>query len=59
MADALRAGRRIDWKPESGGISLEAAGDFEGAIACYDRALAADPKIGIRCRADQIRKRMS
>jgi Tetratricopeptide repeat len=40
------------------GICLESAGDFEDALACYDRALAADPKIGVKRRADQIRKRL-
>ena len=37
------------------GEILEAQGDREGALALWDRALAADPKVGIRRRADALR----
>ncbi|HEX4050326.1 MAG TPA: tetratricopeptide repeat protein [Steroidobacteraceae bacterium] len=41
------------------GELLEAAGELEQALKSYDDALAFNPKIGIKRRADQLKKLMS
>ena len=38
------------------GQCWEARGDLAGALAAYDAALAIYPKVGIKRRADRIRK---
>ncbi|WP_409019835.1 tetratricopeptide repeat protein [Brevundimonas vesicularis] len=38
------------------GSCLEVLGDYPGALRSYDAALALDPKIGVKRRADQLHK---
>lgn len=40
------------------GSCLEVLGDCPGALRSYDAALALDPKIGVKRRADQLRKEL-
>lgn len=41
------------------GMCLEASGMPRDALACYDKALVLNPKIGVKRRADQIRKNLA
>jgi len=41
------------------GICLDAQGVMQEALDCYDKALVLDSKIGVKRRADQIRKILS
>jgi hypothetical protein len=41
------------------GVCLDAHGTPQAALSCYDQALALDPKIGVRGRADQLRKKLA
>lgn len=41
------------------GTALEALGDTTGALAAYDKALALKPKIGVKRKADALRKALS
>jgi hypothetical protein len=41
------------------GICLESRGAGQAALSCYDKALALDRKIGIKRRADQLRKALT
>jgi hypothetical protein len=41
---------------KSRGICLEAIAEAKQALAAYDEALALDPKIGVKRRADQLRR---
>lgn len=38
------------------GVCLEAIGQHAKALATYDQALALDPRVGVKRRADQLRK---
>ena len=38
------------------GMCFETQNDPTGALDSYDRALASDPKVGVKRRADQLRK---
>jgi len=40
----------------SRGTCLEALADLREALACYDEALSLDPKVGVKRRADALRK---
>ncbi|WP_347338884.1 tetratricopeptide repeat protein [Bradyrhizobium nanningense] len=40
----------------SRGTCLEALADLKEALACYDKALSLDPKVGVKRRADSLRK---
>lgn len=40
------------------GACLEVIEDFTSALACYEEALALDPKIGVKRRYEQLRKRL-
>lgn len=40
------------------GSCLEVLGDYPGALRSYDSALALDPKIGVKRRADRMRKEL-
>jgi hypothetical protein len=44
------------WAMKLRGLCIDARGDLHGALGCYERALALDPKVGVRRRAEQIRK---
>jgi tetratricopeptide (TPR) repeat protein len=41
---------------KSRGICLEALAEVKQALAAYDEALTLDPKVGVKRRADQLRK---
>lgn len=41
---------------KSRGICLEAVADLTQALACYEEALRLDPKVGVKRRADTLRK---
>lgn len=41
------------------GICLEASGAPTDALVCYEKALALNPKVGVKRRADQLRKAMT
>ncbi|MCK1504566.1 tetratricopeptide repeat protein [Bradyrhizobium sp. 18] len=41
---------------KSRGICLEAVAEVKHALACYDEALSLDPKVGVKRRADALRK---
>ncbi len=41
------------------GACLEASGMPQDALTCYDKALALYPKIGVKRRADQLRKNLA
>ena len=40
------------------GSCLEVLGDYPGALRSYDSALALDPRIGVKRRADRMRKEL-
>lgn len=40
------------------GLALETIGQLDGALAVYDEALSLNPKIGVKRRADSLRKRL-
>jgi len=52
-ADDPRARARV---LKSRGICLEAVAELKQALACYDEALALDVKVGVKRRADSLRK---
>jgi hypothetical protein len=41
---------------KSRGICLEAVAELKQALACYNEALTLDPKVGVKRRADALRK---
>jgi hypothetical protein len=41
---------------KSRGICLEAVAELQQALACYDEALTLDPKVGVKRRADALRR---
>lgn len=49
-------GRMQAWAMKLRGICLEPQGALHEALACYEKALELDPKIGVRRRAEQLRK---
>ena len=52
-------GRMQAWGLKLRGMCLEAQNNPVQALACYQRALALDPKIGLKRRADQLRKALA
>lgn len=58
---ALNAARLGDartqaWAWRLRGMCFETQNDAAAALGCYDKALTFDPKIGVKRRADQLRK---
>jgi hypothetical protein len=41
---------------KSRGICLEAVAELQQVLACYDEALTLDPKVGVKRRADALRR---
>jgi hypothetical protein len=59
--DHSLAGAVIDARTRAYGLKLkgrclDSLASLDAALDCYDQALALDPKIGVKRRADQIRK---
>jgi hypothetical protein len=44
------------WALKLRGVCMDAQGNLREALDCYRRALALDPKAGVKRRADQVRK---
>jgi len=40
------------------GVCIDAQGNLQEALDCYQKALTLDPKVGVKRRAEQIRKRL-
>jgi hypothetical protein len=49
-------GRTQAWGYKLRGMCLETQHDPVQALACYEKALAFDPRVGVKRRADQLRK---
>ena len=54
LVSADRGWQAIQFKTH--GICLEVCGSQQEALNCYDKALALNPKIGVKRRADKLRK---
>lgn len=58
LADKAQQNNRA-WTLKLRGICLEATGEFEAALACYDGATALDAKAGVKRRARALRTRLT
>lgn len=56
LADSAQQNNRA-WALKLRGISLEATGQLDAALACYDDATALDEKAGVKRRAQALRKK--
>lgn len=51
-------GKTQAWALKLRGMCIDAQGNLHEALDCYERALALDSKVGVKRRAEQIRKSM-
>jgi hypothetical protein len=51
-------GKTQAWAMKLRGVCIDAQGNLQEALDCYQKALTLDPKVGVKRRAEQIRKRL-
>jgi hypothetical protein len=56
--DRVMDGRALAWAMKLRGMCIDAQGNMQEALDCYQKALALDPKVGVKRRAEQIRKNL-